>query len=200
MTFNICPPANSYVRRKILPFYAQKRARIRRPLIERAREARDKLAINYSQAVDYWWREEFQLGGGNIFSIKNEAKNADGKQISLVISHFGSIFQDSDVQIRCRESGARDYTAVIDATPFGGDKIFHIRFVVVRNNLIDLASIRSEAKGYGGKGLTALYNFAKDIGCREIIYTPKDDSARRFYLHMDFISAASQDLFRLRIS
>lgn len=203
MVFNICPAANSYVRRKILPSYVQSRERrgknaIRKSLTERAREARDRLTINYSQAVDYWWCEEFQLGG-NIFSIKNESKNVDGRHISLIISHFGSIFQQADVRIQCRDAGIDANMVIIDVTPFGDERVFHIRFTVINNYLVDLGSIRSEMGGYGGKGLTALCNFAKDSGCREIVYSPKDDHARQFYFHMDFISAASQDLFRLNI-
>lgn len=203
MVYNICPPANSYIRRKILPFYHQSRAQrgkdaVRKPLAERAREARDALSINYSRAIDYWFRKEFQLGG-NIFSIKNEVENIDGRQIALIISHFGSIFQHSDILIQFRESGLKANQVIIDATPFGGERIFHIRFTVINNYLVDLGSIRSEMGGYGGKGLTALYDFAKDRGYREIIYSPKDDHARQFYFHMDFISAASRDLFRLNI-
>lgn len=203
MVFNICPPTSSYLRKKILPSYAQYRARRginrpRKPLVERAKEARDKLTINYSQAIGYWWCEEFQLGG-NIFSIKNEVENIDGRQIALIISHFGSIFQHSDILIQFRESGLKANQVIIDATPFGGERIFHIRFTVINNYLVDLGSIRSEMGGYGGKGLTALYDFAKDRGYREIIYSPKDDHARQFYFHMDFISAASRDLFRLNI-
>ena len=59
MVYNACPPTNNYIRKHVLPLYLKYRGQmgkdtLRRPLAERAREARDALTINYSQALDFW--------------------------------------------------------------------------------------------------------------------------------------------------
>jgi hypothetical protein len=199
MVFNVCPAASKYIRNRLIPSFPQVRIGTRRPMAERAREAREGRLINYFQAVDHWMGERFSLEG-NRFSIDNKSKIVDGRTLALVISHFGSIADNSKITITVEDPSPTSFEISIKITDRDANHKLSVRIEVYCNNLIELSNIRSSASGYGGRGLAALHNFAKDINSREIIYIPKDNAARRFYYHMDFISRASHDSFSLKLS
>jgi len=56
--------------------------------------------------------------------------------------------------------------------------------------------VKSEQPGAGGYALAALYCIAKDLGLHQISYfvQPHNESARRFYLQLDFGEPMDEEL------
>ena len=197
MRFHLCP-----IEPRIQNLFRACPERLRRPRIpiaERAQRADRNRTVGCGQGWIHCEKQEFELGT-NHFRLINLSEKADKKLLALIISHLGSIFENSFVGIWVtEEDGEHPFVTVQAVRPPVWEMQNHLDLVVAEKDLLLLefcvtpeklllANIESMQKGTGGKALAALYNIAKQLGLPEISYQVKNNNlkGRQFYFHTDF--------------
>lgn len=197
MRFNICP-LNPYIRKKALPFVKHDPPKKRIPLIERAKSALERRTISNGMAILFCDQQRFVLEG-NDFVPTNNSESIEKRVVASLISHFGSMTENKKIIFMVQSFSSKEVIE-LEVLDQSENELLSMWFEVINNNYIDLRRLNSPNGGFGGKGLLALYNFAREVGVEEISYIPRDNNARAFYFYYDYVSEVLGSTFWLRIS
>ncbi len=159
--------------------------------------ASEERSISYTEALGFCDQRRFTIQT-NSFSLLNKSEILSKSSIARIISHFGSIFQRSRIMILLTDTTVLSCSVTLQVFDSQRNETLFLNFDVSNNDL-EFNSIRSMTRGFGGKALVSLYNFAKDLELRKIFFLPQDIEAEQFYFYMDFATRVNNSRWTLEL-